>query len=898
MPPFTNTGPLTVLHVDDDPAGRFALSEVLRQAGYHVREAATGREALHLAAAERPDLVLLDVNLPGGVSGLDVCRSLKADPATAPTPVLLISGVSVTTEDRVKGLEGGAEGYLTKPVEPAEVVAHVKALLRLRRAEETVRSQARLLDLANVMVRGLDGRVAFWSSGMERLYGWARGQAVGRVSHDLLRTEFPRPLGEIEAELLREGRWEGELRHTRRDGSRVVVASQWVLHRPEEGGPPIVLEVNNDITGQKAAEADLRESEERYRFLFERTLAGVLLTRGDGAILDGNDAAARIFGVASRDELLTRPMTDFYFDPADREALAADVVRAGPVTGREVRFRRADGQPLWALVNVSLLQDSPAGPVFHSTLFDVTDRRRAEAERDKVLERLRLHVRRMPLAYMAKDADLLVTDWNAAAERTFGYRKEEVLGRCPLDLLVPLSARPHVEGVVRRLRAGDMEAHSVNENVTKDGRVITCEWYNTPLHRPDGTVDGFVSMVHDVTERRRLEEQYLQSQKMEAVGQLAGGVAHDFNNLLTVIMGCGDLLLGSLPEGDPARPLVGEMVKAGQRAAGLTRQLLAFSRKSVLAPRVLDLNEVVADLEKMLRRVIGEDIDLATRLQPGLGKVKADPGQLEQALLNLAVNARDAMPRGGQLTVETRDVRLDEGYAQAHPGGPAGPLRPAGGQRHGAGDDAGGEGPRLRAVLHHQGEGQGHRPGPGDGPRLRPPERWPRRGRLRAGRGHRLQGVPAAGRGGGGPAPQVQPRSPTGPAGHRDGPAGGGRGRGPGPGPARPPGRGLHGAGGGRRGGGAPGGATAPRADPPAGERRGDARTGRPAAGRAVPRPAHRGEGAVPVRLHRRCGGPPRRAGGAGCLPAEAVHAGRPGPEGPRGARRPAGRPCVAGRIA
>jgi nitrogen-specific signal transduction histidine kinase/CheY-like chemotaxis protein len=171
---------------------------------------------------------------------------------------------------------------------------------------------------------------------------------------------------------------------------------------------------------------------------------------------------------------------------------------------------------------------------------------------------------------------------------------------------------------------------------------------------------------HDVTERKRLEEQYRQAQKLEAVGRLAGGVAHDFNNLLTVSNGYADLLPAHVRGDDEAREAVEEIRRAGERASSLTRQLLTFSRNQVLQPRLLDLNAIIAVTGKMLRRLLGEDIALAVTLDPALGRVRADPGHLEQVLLNLCVNARDAMPRGGKLTIETRNVELDDAFARAH----------------------------------------------------------------------------------------------------------------------------------------------------------------------------------------------------------------------------------------
>src|SRR5881227_4232744 len=181
-----------------------------------------------------------------------------------------------------------------------------------------------------------------------------------------------------------------------------------------------------------------------------------------------------------------------------------------------------------------------------------------------------------------------------------------------------------------------------------------------------------LSLAADVTEMRQLEGQYRQAQKMEAVGRLAGGIAHDFNNLLTAIIGTTALVLEDLGLESRARLDIQEIEKAAKRAAGLTRQLLIFSRQQVLEPRVLDLNALVSELEKMLRRLLGEDVKLATVLAPTLGRVRADAGQLEQVIMNLAVNARDAMPTGGKLTIETGDVEFDGGYAAEHYPAPPG----------------------------------------------------------------------------------------------------------------------------------------------------------------------------------------------------------------------------------
>jgi two-component system cell cycle sensor histidine kinase/response regulator CckA len=273
-----------------------------------------------------------------------------------------------------------------------------------------------------------------------------------------------------------------------------------------------------------------------------------------------------------------------------------------------------------------------------------TEHRLAESE-----ARLAAVIQSAQDAVIVIEADRITSLFNPAAERMFGCTASEAVGR-PIIEFIPdepdISGDPKDLTLSYRLRAGTRGVRTNGESFPLEASVSR------------GQVNGqvfYTVVVRDMTERRRLEEQFRQSQKMEAIGQLAGGVAHDFNNLLTVINGYSELLLESLPLTDPGRSLIEEIRRAGERSAGLTRQLLAFSRKEVVAPRLVNMNAVVVDVERMLRRVVGEDVILVTKLS-ATGSVLADPGQLEQVLLNLAVNARDAMPTGGTLTISTENV--------------------------------------------------------------------------------------------------------------------------------------------------------------------------------------------------------------------------------------------------
>jgi hypothetical protein len=372
------------------------------------------------------------------------------------------------------------------------------------------------------------------------------------------------------------------------------------------------------------------------------------------------------------------------------ECPAARSLASGAVEHNEFRLQ-VGGQPrdfyATAMPIRSVLGGIDETIVMLQDLSDLNVLRQSEARKRAVLDTALD-------AILTIDADGKVAELNLAAERMFGYPRDEVVGREMATLIIPPRLRDaHRAGLARYLKTGEGRIVDRRVEMTamrRDGAEFPVEISVTRIALAGAPV--FTGYIRDLSDRkaaeaalRESEEQLRQSQKMEAVGRLAGGIAHDFNNLLTIIAGRCDLLLLRLSREDPTRKEIQDMRDAAGRAATLTHQLLAFSRRQVLAPKVLDLNAVVRDLLPMLRRLIGEDIELTTRLEPDLGRVRADPGQVEQVLMNLAVNARDAMGRGGTLAVETHNADLDETYARQHP-----PTRP---------------GPYVRLTVSDTGEG-------------------------------------------------------------------------------------------------------------------------------------------------------------------------------------------------
>jgi PAS domain S-box-containing protein len=417
-------------------------------------------------------------------------------------------------------------------------------------------------------------------------------------------------------------------------------------------------------------EVALTRGEARFGALVEQTTDAIFLVGNDGRVLRANRAAELMYGW-TRDELLSMHAADVRAS-GTRDALRHDMEIAA-VRGNllvETRHRRADGSEFPVEVNIGRVKVGDE-TVFLSIVRDITDRKRAAEDLAKSEIYFRSLIENSLDVTAVLDPDGCVRYASPSVERIFGYKPEEFAGRSVFKL-IHQEDRANAEVKFHRVFTEETPFEDLEFRIRhRDGSWRIHSAVGKLLPKETG-LRGLILNVRDLTESKQLESQLRQAQKMEAVGRLAGGVAHDFNNLLTVIQGYAELLGASLANDPERRESVVEIVKAAERAAALTRQLLAFSRRQVLEMRVLDLGAVVADTEKMLRRLIGEDVEVVVVKPATLGRVKADPGQLEQVLVNLAVNSRDAMPGGGRLTLELADVTLDAPFTTSHDSIPPG----------------------------------------------------------------------------------------------------------------------------------------------------------------------------------------------------------------------------------
>ncbi len=419
----------------------------------------------------------------------------------------------------------------------------------------------------------------------------------------------------------------------------------------------------------------LEELERFKAFLDHSNDAIFLIEASTGRIVDLNDSASRQTGW-SRDELLLQSVFDLsnLQQNAAAEALILSSEEMGSVGILAVtELHRKDGGSFPAEITLNRMQFRDRSYVL-AVARDITQRKAMEEALRESEEFLKNIVDHIPAVVFAKEVrELRFVTINKACQEVFGLSRAEVLGRTNYDLFPNEQAEFFTNVDRETLAKGELVEVPEEIISTPNGdRILRVK--KIPLLDSQGKVRFLLGIAEDITERKQLEEKLLQSQKMEAIGQLAGGVAHDFNNILMVILGYGSILLND--EALPARQKeqVEQIMNAADKAAKLTSDLLAFSRKQVIKPATMDLNDIILHVEKFLSRIIGEDVQLRARLSPRELQVDVDRGQIEQVLINLATNARDAMPKGGLLTIETSAQRIDEAFAQANGIGVPGPY--------------------------------------------------------------------------------------------------------------------------------------------------------------------------------------------------------------------------------
>jgi PAS domain S-box-containing protein len=407
-----------------------------------------------------------------------------------------------------------------------------------------------------------------------------------------------------------------------------------------------------------------------------------------GFIIQINSQTEALFGY-TRDELIGQKIEILvperqrsqHHDHREHFHRQPKIRRMG--SGIDLYGRRRDGSEFPVEISLSPIATGD-GMMVLSVIRDISDRKRIEEELRRANEeldqrktrelrdsqtRMSLIVNSSQDAIIGKNLDGIITHWNNGAEEIYGYAAQEIIGK-PITVLAPPDRGDEIPGILRKIRAGERVEYFETVRVTKDGRRLNVSVSISPIHDADGKIIGASTIARDITAQRKVEDQLRQSQKMEAVGRLAGGVAHDFNNLLGVVTACTELLRNNVDANGVE--YLDNIHEAAKRGALLTKQLLAFSRKQTVQKQLLDLNERLKDVSKLLQPLMGDDVEVVLNAKASSAIVEADPGQLDQVIVNLAVNSRDAMPKGGKLIIESSVLDFDEAFVHDHPSMSAG----------------------------------------------------------------------------------------------------------------------------------------------------------------------------------------------------------------------------------
>ncbi|MCG3196027.1 MAG: Sensor histidine kinase RcsC [bacterium] len=580
-------------------------------------------------------------------------------------PVARDLGVPVVRDGRVTAIIGvgnKSTDYDEKDVEMVQALASM--VMDLVERKQAAR-QLTLLDFALNHVREAaflideEGRVLHVNEEACRALGWPRGEILTLSVPDI-DPDFPaHRWREHWSELKARGSLTFETRHRTKDGRifPVEVSANYF----EYEGQGYNLGLVRDITERKRAEEDLRKLWHAIEF----SPASIVITNTEGSIEYVNPKFTQVSGY-SREEVIGKNPRVLKSGETPREEYERmwETITRGDEWRGEFHNRKKNGELFWESASISPVKDS-RGVIEHFVAVkeDITGRKRAEralaeseAKLRSILDNIEIGVALIGPGMEILEMNHRMHEWFPGVESARRPICHQVFSDPPRNVICDNCP------TYQTLRDGKVHEATLQTQQGAGNRKYRI--VSSPLLNSAGEITAAVELVEDITEKLSLESQLRQAQKMEAVGRLAGGVAHDFNNMLSVILGYGEMLLGDLQASDPYHETVAEIVSAGKRSAALTRQLLAFSRRQTLEPEVVNLDAVIQNLQKMLRRLIGEDVSLELRLAGNLAPVMADAGQIEQVIMNLVVNARDAMPMGGRLTIETSNVDQPESEPQ------------------------------------------------------------------------------------------------------------------------------------------------------------------------------------------------------------------------------------------
>jgi two-component system cell cycle sensor histidine kinase/response regulator CckA len=661
---------LRILQVEDSPNDAELVARELRLGGLDCRQERVDTRDGWERALSTPgtwDIVLLDYSLPQ-LDTLELLAELRE--REPDTPVIVVSG-TITEELAVSALRAGARDFVTKTNLARLVPAVLRELAaasegRERRIAEAALDEsearfARLMESAQDIVmryRVTPPTYEYMSPATTAILGYSPADFYAdpglgeRMIH-------PDDREAVAAAYAADPERPVTARAIAADGHVVWLDRRQVAIRDEHGEVVALEAVIRDVTEQVLALEQLREEERKFHAVFEGALDALLLANTDRVYVDANPAACELLGV-SREEIVGRRVEDFSDGAPDDVVAGWDAFLSAGRQEGEFTLARPDG----GVRETEFRATANIKPGLHLSIHrDVTARHAAEVAVKETDERIGAMLAQLPLVVFSVplvqgSAPSYVSP---QAEDLFGV-PVEAWGESP-ELFWDLV---HPDDVARLREAQEHEGASPDFRLCHpDGREVWVHGQNRFLRDADGTPTHYQGFLADITELaasrdalRTSELRLRQAQKMEAIGQLAGGIAHDFNNLLTVINGYGDLALDRCNADDALRHSITEIRRAGDRAAELTQQLLAFSRQQILKPEILDLNDVVSDHASLLARLLGEEVDLKVVLNAHAGFVEADAGQLAQVILNLATNARDAMPGGGELLIRTDSLRL------------------------------------------------------------------------------------------------------------------------------------------------------------------------------------------------------------------------------------------------